>query len=81
MECSDTLVRMNNTKRKNRLPLADLQDGQLWRMADSKLQIEEIGKLLVYYRLYKGDTTKATKSLSPVRVVEKFLKENKAVLV
>jgi len=40
-----------------------------------------IGKTLVHYKHFKGDTKRAPISLSGKTVLEKYLKENKAVLV
>jgi hypothetical protein len=67
--------------RKNRLPLAELATGQIWRMTDSDLQVGLVGKHLVHYKLIKGNAKRTATSLSGKKAVEKFLKENKAVLV
>jgi hypothetical protein len=72
---------MNNMKRKNRFALKQLENGQVWRMADSALHVELVGKLLVHYKLIRGDAKRTPNSLSAIRVVEAFLKENRAVLV
>ena len=68
-------------KKMSRIPLRPLQSGQIWQMEDSNLQIELVGKRLVHYKLYKGKTKRTPISLSGKDVVEKFLKENKAILV
>ena len=80
-EASDTLAAMNHTKRKNRIPLTELQSGQVWRMADSDLHVKQVGKLLVHYKLFRGGAKRTPTSLSTKRLVEEYLKENKAVLV
>jgi len=64
--------------RKNRVPL---QSGQVWELADSNLQIGLVGKTLVHYKHYKGKTKRAPISLAAKYVLEKYLKENKAILV
>jgi hypothetical protein len=40
-----------------------------------------VGKLLVHYKLAKPDAVRIQTSVSGKRVVEKYLKKNKAVLV
>ena len=72
---------MKSKLRKNRVLLQPFQSGQIWQMEDSNLQIELVGKRLVHYKLYKGKTKRTPISLSGKEVVEKFLKENKAILV
>ncbi len=68
-------------KRKTRITLPPLQSGQVWQMEDANLQVEMIGKLLVHYKLFKGNAKRAPVSLAGIGVVEQFLKKNKAVLV
>ncbi len=68
-------------KRKTRITLPPLQSGQVWQMEDANLQVEMIGKLLVHYKLFKGNAKRAPVSLAGIGVVEQFLKRNKAVLV
>ena len=50
-------------------------------MEDANLQIELVGKRLVHYKLFKGNTKRTPISLSGKEVVEKYLKDNKAYLV
>jgi hypothetical protein len=66
-------------KHKNRI-LKPLQSGQIWKMVDANLHIEEVGKLLVHYKLFRGDAKRARTSLSGKEVVEKYLEKNRAVL-
>jgi len=61
--------------------LPPFQTGQIWRMVDSNLQIGLVGKTLVHYKHFKGETKRAPTSLSSKDVLEKFLVTNKAVLV
>lgn len=66
---------------KNRTQSELFQSGQIWRMGDSNLQIDLVGKTLIHYKHYKGQTKRAPVSLAGKAVLEKFLKKNKAVLV
>jgi len=68
-------------KHKSRMPLKPLQSGQIWRMEDSNLQIQLVGKRLVHYKLYKGETKRAPVSLSGKEALQRYLKENNGVLV
>jgi len=72
---------MKKLKSKSRIPLKPLESGQVWRMGDSNLHVELVGKRLVHYKLIKVNTKRTPTSLSVITVVEKYLKENKAVLV
>lgn len=67
-------------KCKTQPPVQPLQDGQIWKMADSNLQITHVGKLLVNYRIYKDKFKGKATLLTSKLVVENYLKENKAVL-
>ena len=67
-----------NQKQVSPLTLAS---GQVWRMAASNLQIDLVGKTLVHYKLHKGTAKRAPVSLSGKKALERFLKQNKAVLV
>jgi hypothetical protein len=68
-------------KPKNRVALKPLETGQVWRMADANLHVTLSGKLLVHYKLIKKDVKRTATSLSSKKVVEQFLKKNKAVLM
>ncbi len=50
-------------------------------MGDSNLQIDLVGKRLVHYKHYKGGTKRSPISLAGIDVLEKYLKENKAILI
>lgn len=67
-------------KPKARPAQVPLETGQVWRMADADLQVTLSGKLLVHYKLIKKDVKRTATSLSSKKVVEQFLKKNKAVL-
>ena len=66
---------------KNRAMPKPLQTGQIWRMEDANLHVEEVGKRLVHYKLFKNEAKRARTSLSGIDVVEKYLQKNKAVLI
>ena len=68
-------------KPKRRIALKPLESGQVWRMGDSNLHVELVGKRLVHYKLIKVNAKRTPTSLSVRTVVEKYLKANKAVLV
>jgi len=57
------------------------ESGQIWQLEDSNLQIGLVGKTLVHYKHYKGNTKRAPISLAGKTVLEKYLREKKAVLV
>ena len=61
--------------------LQPLADGQVWRMSESILEVTMVGKLLVHYKLGKPNAIRVSNSVKSIATIEKFLKENKAVLV
>ena len=81
IESSGANCVMKNNKPTHRVSLKPLETGQIWRMAELNLQVGLVGKLLVHYKLAKPDAVRTQTSVSGKRVVEKFLKKNKAVLV
>jgi hypothetical protein len=66
---------------KSRIRVESLVTGQIWRMKDSDLHVDVVGKHLVHYKLIKRDAKRTPMSLSNKKAVEKYLKANKAVLV
>ena len=58
-----------------------LADGQIWRMAETNLQVDMVGKLLVHYKLGKHNAVRVSNSIGSQTDIVKFLKKNKAVLV
>ncbi len=71
---------MIKTKPAARAALKPLADGQVWRMAESSLQVEMVGRLLVHYKLGKHGAVRISNSIGSKTDIEKFLKKNKAVL-
>jgi hypothetical protein len=72
---------MRNVKPASRVSLQPLETGQIWQVADLNLRVGLVGKLLVHYKLAKPDAVRTQTSVSGKRVVEKYLKKNKAVLI
>lgn len=68
------------TKKIRTIP-APLETGQIWQMGDSNLHIGLIGKRLVHYKLFKGQAKRAPICLSNKEVMEKYLKQSKAILI
>ncbi len=67
--------------RKNRAIIHPLETGQIWELEDSNLHIGIVGKTLVHYKHFKGEVKRAPNSLTPKTVLEKYLRDKKAVLV
>ena len=65
---------------KNRIPLKPLVTGQIWRMEDSHLHVDLVGKHLVHYKLIKHEAKRTPMSLSSIKEVQQYLTDNKAVL-
>jgi hypothetical protein len=49
-------------------------------MKDANLHVEVVGKMLVHYKLFKGNAKRAPTSLSGKEVVERYLERNNAIL-
>jgi hypothetical protein len=67
--------------RHPRVSLQPLENGQVWQMDDSRLRVELVGKMLVHYKLGKVTDKRMSTSLSNKKDLEKFLTQNKAVLI
>jgi len=68
--------------KKSRSPLKPLQLGQVWELEDSNLQIGLVGKRLVHYKQFKGNNrVRVAASLAGIGALQKYLRQNKAVLV
>ncbi len=68
-------------KSPRRIRLKPLETGQVWRMQDSNLEVDLVGKLLVHYKLIKAQAKRTPTSISGIAAVEKYLKTNKAILI
>jgi hypothetical protein len=72
---------MRNIKPSRRVRQKPLEAGQLWRMAEANLQVGMVGKLLVHYKLGKPNAIRVANSCNGIKTIEKYLKDNKAVLL
>ena len=71
-------------KNKIRFPLNPLQPfqaGHVWQVADTSVRIDMVGKMLIHYKRYKGKARAVPTSFASQRELEKYLIENKAILV
>lgn len=55
--------------------------GQVWQLADSKLEIGLVGRTLVHYKHYKGLALRPPTQLSSKTSLQKFLSDQEAVLL
>jgi len=72
---------MKTKPRKNRVLLPPIQCGQIWQMEDSSLEIGLIGKTLVHSKHYRGQMKRSPVSLLNKNALERYLRDNQAVLV
>jgi hypothetical protein len=63
------------------ISLKPFECGQVWKLADSSIQIGLVGKLLVHYKHYRDQKPRAPTCLTSKRKLEKFLREHGATLV
>ncbi len=68
-------------RKKDRIPLQPLETGQVWQMEESDLHVDLVGRHLVHYKLIKHEAKRTPMSLSNKKAVEKYLKDNNAVLL
>lgn len=71
---------MSKTKSAPRAVWEPLADGQMWRMAETTLQVDMVGRLLVHYKLGKHNAVRVSNSIGSQTDIIKFLKKHKAVL-
>ena len=72
---------MTKTKSSRPILKQPLETGQLWRVADLNLRVGMIGKILVHYKLARPNAVRIPNSVSGKTTMEKYLKDNKGVLV
>ncbi len=73
---------MVKTKPKSTVRFAPIATGQIWRVEGLNLQVNNVGPLMVQYKLFKPDALKTgTNEIQAKVAVEKYLKKNKAVLL
>jgi hypothetical protein len=68
-------------RKKTQAVIQPFRRGQIWEVADTNLLIAEVGKILVHYKRYKTTAKGVPTSLSAKEDLEKYLKQNKAILV
>ena len=68
----------SKTTAKSRFSLAQ---GQIWKTKDLHLEIVQLGKLLVHYRMLKDLKQQRRTQISRVDAMEDYLEANKARLV
>jgi hypothetical protein len=61
--------------------LPTLQKGQLWKTKTARVEIMEMGKLLVHYRHFVGGQKRVSTAMAPVRQVLAHLKANGGKLI
>jgi hypothetical protein len=66
---------------KKRIPLQPFQTGQVWELEGSNVRIGIVGKLLVHYKHYRVTHPRVPTSLAAKTQLEKFLRQNKAILL
>ena len=71
--------KVQKVKRARTIP--PFETGQIWQMEGSQIEIGLTGKRLVHYRHYKPMAKRPSIQLSAKEVLEKFLKNNDAVLL
>jgi hypothetical protein len=72
--------KLKPVSRKKLLP--PLETGQVWRVAAGlHVHVGMIGKLLVNYKLAKPNAVRVPNSVAGKSTLEKYLKENKGVLI
>ena len=72
---------MTKIKAARRISQKPLEAGQVWRMPEANLQVGMVGKHLVHYKLGKPNAVRVANSCNGIKTIEKYLKDNKAVLV
>jgi len=68
-------------KKRAKISVDSFVNGQVWQMDDSNVEIQLVGKRLVHYKLYKGETKRAPVSLAGKDALQKFLTANKGILI
>jgi len=64
--------------KKTAKPLAK---GQIWKMAESRIEIVQVGKTLTHYKHFKATQHRGVRiELKAIRIVQEFLATKKARL-
>ena len=68
-------------KANSKKPLPALARGQLWRTEDAYIQIVDLGKRLIDYRLMRQLGQSRRTQTSTIEMMAQYLKKNEAQLV
>ena len=68
-------------KTNGKKPSPALAKGQLWSTEDGHVQIVELGKMLVHYKMLKDLRQMRRTQMSRIESMEVYLKTNRAELV
>src|SRR6266571_1618318 len=74
-----TLVRTKTNRTKK--PSPALAKGQLWKMDHTHIQIVDLGKMLVHYKMLRDLGQMRRTQMSRIESMEDYLKTNEAQLV
>ena len=72
-------MKANKSNKKQTLPV--LAKGQLWKTEHSHIQIVDLGKLLVHYKMLRDLHQMRRTQMSRVDSMEDYLRTNRAELV
>jgi hypothetical protein len=72
---------LGNMKRNGKKATPALAKGQLWRTKQFHIQIVELGKMLVHYKMLKDLGQMRRTQMSRIDTMEGYLKTNRAQLV
>ena len=67
--------------KKSRASIEPFRTGQVWKLVGSQLHISLVGKRLVHYKHFQGETKRAPVSLATKLGLESYLLKEKAVLI
>ena len=68
-------------KASNKKPMPALANGQVWKTEDAYIQIVELGKRLIDYRMMRQLGQSRRTQTSTIEMMENYLKKNEARLV
>lgn len=73
---------MPTTTTRKKAPAQALAKGQIWKTENAYIQIVELGKRLIQYKMMKQQGQKAVKTqMAGIDSLESYLKTNEAKLV
>ena len=79
MATADGIKTMKSTRRSAAIVLTK---GQIWKLADSHLEITHLGKRLTEFKQFRTlDNRRANSQMASIERVQEMLRENRAVLL